>query len=88
MSLPDSVHQYQTEHLNDTYAQTVAEIKTVLESDIKPLAMLAAIALIMHPRLAANPTVSQYGPADFQLHNLAPETAPHDQHGPTMFEMK
>jgi len=41
MNLPDFARTYQAEHLNDTDQQTLAEIKAVLESDIKPLAMLA-----------------------------------------------
>lgn len=67
MSLPDYARKYQDEHQNDTDQQTLAEIKMILESDIKPLAMLAAIALIMHPRLAGNKTVDQHGPTMFEM---------------------
>lgn len=82
MSLCDCARQYQIEQ------QTLAEIKAVLEADITPLAMLAAIAAIMHPRLAANPAVIRFGLTDFHLPSQETRIAPDDSHGPTTFEFR
>jgi hypothetical protein len=48
--MQDYARLYRKSHSRNSDAQTIAEIKAILKSGIKPLAMLAAIILVVNPR--------------------------------------
>ena len=48
--MQDYARLYRKQHSRNTDSQTVAEIKSILKSGIKPMAMLTAIILVVNPR--------------------------------------
>lgn len=48
--MQDYARLYRKQHSRNTDSQTVKEIKAILRSGVKPLAMLAAIILVVNPR--------------------------------------
>jgi hypothetical protein len=48
--MQDYARMYRRKHSRNNDTQTVKEIKNILCSGIKPLAMLAAIILVVNPR--------------------------------------
>jgi len=48
--MQDYARLYRKQHARNTNDKTVEEINTILKSRVKPLAMLAAIILVVNPR--------------------------------------